>query len=64
MGEAGGGELLAVAAALDELLFQGGDLAVEEVVGLVDEADEGVSPDGGIRVVEPGGRRGRSAADR
>ena len=51
--EAGGGEGFGVAAALDEGLFQGGDLLVEEVVGLVDQADEGVGGEHGIGLVEP-----------
>ena len=53
--EAGGGELLAVAAAFDEGGFQRGDLLVEEVVGLVNEADEGVGADGRGGVLQPGG---------
>jgi hypothetical protein len=40
--KARGGELLAVAAAFDELSLKGGDLAVEEIVGLVDQADDRV----------------------
>lgn len=57
---AGQWQLLAVATALDELLLQGGNLAVEEVIGLVDEADEGVSPDGWVGVVEPPGVKSRA----
>ena len=39
-GQARGGELLGVAAVLDERALERGELPVEEVVGLVDEADE------------------------
>ena len=55
LGEAGGGELFTVAAAFDEGVFEGGDLAIEEEIGLVDEADERVGADGWVGVVEPRG---------
>ncbi len=51
--EAGGSEGFGVAAALDEGLFHGGDLLVEEVVGLVDQTDEGVGGEHGVGLVEP-----------
>ena len=51
--EAGGGEGFGVAAALDEGLLHGGDLLVEEVVGLVDQADEGVGGADGVGLIEP-----------
>ena len=35
LGETGGGELFAIATFFHELFFQGGDLLVEQVVGLV-----------------------------
>ena len=38
LGKAGSGKLFAVAAILDELRLQRGDLLVEQIVGLVDEA--------------------------
>ena len=40
------GQLFGVAALLDEGLLEGGELLVEEVVGLVDEADDGVGAHG------------------
>ncbi len=46
------GELFAVAAALDKVLFQGGNLLIEQVVGLVDQANQGVGPDGGVFVLQ------------
>ena len=42
VGKTGGGELLTVAAALDKSLFQGSDLAVEQEVRLVNQADKGI----------------------
>ena len=56
--EAGFGHLFADAAFLDEVFFQPPSLLVEEVVGLVDEADEGVGPHRRIGVVEPTGVEG------
>lgn len=58
VGEAGGRELFAVATAFDEGFFECGDLPVEEEVGLVDEADEGVGADGGVGVIQPVGVEG------
>ena len=58
MAEALGGELFGVAAVFDEGGFEGGDLAVEEVVCLVDQADGGVGADRGVGVVEPAGVEG------
>ena len=54
-GKAGGGKLLAVAAVRDEGFFEGGNLLVKEVIGLVDKADGGVGPHGGGGVFEPVG---------
>jgi hypothetical protein len=56
--EALGGELFGVAAVFDEGRFEGGDLAVEEEVCLVDQADGGVSTDRRVGVVEPVGVEG------
>lgn len=39
-----------VPALLDEVPLQCDDLAVEQVVGLVDEADHGIGDDRGVRV--------------
>ena len=55
LAQAFGGELLGVAAVLDEGLLQGGDLPVEQVVRLVDEADKGVGSHRGVGVIEPAG---------
>ena len=52
--QAGAGHLLADAAIFHEVLFQMADLLVEEVVGLVDEADGDVGKDGGGAVFEKG----------
>ena len=46
---------LAVAAIPDELPLQTGDLPVQQVVGLVDQADEGVGDYSRVGVVDPGG---------
>ena len=50
-----GGELLGVAAAFDEGLLEGVDLLVEQVVGLVDQADHGIRPHSGFSVFQPRG---------
>ena len=50
MSKAGGGELLGVAADLNELSFERADLLVEQVVHLVDEADDGIGDHGGVDV--------------
>ena len=55
MGEAGGGEYLTVASALNELLLKRGYLAIQQKIRLVDKADEGIGPDGGVRVVQSAG---------
>jgi hypothetical protein len=60
--QAGGGELLGVAALLDEGLLEGGELLVEQVVGLVNEADDGVGAHGGVGVLEPAGVEGVQGA--
>ena len=52
--EAGAGHLLADAAVLDEVFFELADLLVEEVVGLVDQAERNVGEDGGRAVFEKG----------
>jgi hypothetical protein len=48
-----GRELFGVTAALDQGGLQRGNLAVKQVVGLVEEADQGIGPHGGIGVLEP-----------
>lgn len=53
VGQAGGGELFAVAAVFDEGFFESGNLPIEQEVRLVNQADEGISADGGVRVVKP-----------
>jgi hypothetical protein len=50
--------LLAVAAISDKGFFKGGDLLIEEVIGLVDEAKNGVGADCGVSVVESVGVEG------
>lgn len=52
--QAGAGHLLADAAIFHEVLFQTTDLLVEEVVGLVDEAEGDVGENGGVAVIEKG----------
>ena len=47
-GDSGGGELLGVAAAFDEVALEGDELLVEQVVGLVDQAEECVGNDGRV----------------
>jgi hypothetical protein len=42
-GQTGGGELFAVAATFYEGFFQGGDIALDEEVCLMEEADERVA---------------------
>lgn len=54
-GEAGGGQLLGVAAVFDEGALESADLLVEEVVGLVNEAEGGIGPDRRVFVVQPAG---------
>jgi len=51
--------LLAVTAFLNEGTLQGANLLVEKVIGLVDEANEGVRDNAGIGVGEPGEIIGR-----
>ncbi len=53
--QSGGGELLAVSALINKGRFQTGDLAVEEEVRLVDDADQRIGANGGVFVVKPGG---------
>ena len=53
--DSGGGELLGEAAVFDEALLHADELLVEQVVGLVDQADHGVGDDGGVFVLEAGG---------
>ncbi len=48
-----GCKLLAVAAALDKRYLQGGNLPVEQVIGLVDQADQRIGSQGGVVVFEP-----------
>lgn len=48
-------QLLRVAAALDEILLQGDDLLVQQIVRLVDQAQQGVGADGGVFMLQPGG---------
>ena len=40
VGDSRGGELLAVSALVDEIALESPDLAVEKVIGLVDQADD------------------------
>ena len=54
-GHASTGQLFAVATLLDELSFQGFDLAVQQVVCLMDQADDGVRADFRAFVVQPSG---------
>jgi len=44
-GETGAGHAFAEAALLEEVLFEPADLLIEEVIGLVDEADDDVGHD-------------------
>ncbi len=53
MCNAGSSQLFAVAPTFNELLLQSGNLPVEKIICLVDQADEGVRPNRGIRMVEP-----------
>jgi hypothetical protein len=39
----------------DELLFQAGDLPVEKIVGLMNQADQGIGDHNRVGVGEPGG---------
>ena len=55
LGDAGGGELFGKAATLDEILLQTDELLVEQVVRLVDEAQQGVGPDRGFFMFQPPG---------
>jgi hypothetical protein len=61
-GESCGGQLFGVAALLDERLLERADLLVEQVVGLVNQADDGVGADAGLGLVEPGGVEGMKGA--
>ena len=49
------GEALAVATSLDKLLFERGDLAIQKVVRLVDQANESVGDDRGLGRAKPVG---------
>jgi hypothetical protein len=51
--KARGGQLLAVAAPVNEIPFERVDLLVEQVIGLVDQANNCIRDHGGIGVVEP-----------
>ena len=53
MGEPCRGQLLGVAAAFHKALFERGDLAVEEEVRLVDQADECIRADRRVVAFEP-----------
>jgi hypothetical protein len=55
LGQASSSELLAVAAVLDEGFFKPGNLLVEQVIGLVNEADGCIGADGWVSVIEPAG---------
>ena len=50
-------QLLAVAAFVDKTAFKTGYLLIQQVVCLVDQADEGVGGYSRIRVFQPGGVR-------
>src|ERR1035437_5469001 len=50
-----GGELLGVAAALDEIPLQGDELLVQQVVRLVDQAKQSVRHHCGVLVLQPSG---------
>lgn len=52
--EPGGGQLLRVSALLNEGLLQRGDLLIQQVVRLMDQADDGIRPHGGILMIQPG----------
>ena len=54
MFEAGAGHAFAEAAFFEEVFFEAADLLVEEVVGLVDEADGDVGEGSGRAVLEEG----------
>lgn len=47
-------EPLAVTTFIYELLFKAGDLPVQQVIGLVDQANEGIGGDGRVAVSEQG----------
>src|SRR5579884_4070247 len=51
--QARGSKLLAVAATANKLLFQRGNLLVEQVVGLVNQANQGIGAHRGIGMLEP-----------
>ena len=59
LGDAGRGKLLSVAALLDEPALQRRGLPVEQVIGLVNQADDGIGDDRGVRGSEPGRIIGR-----
>ena len=52
--QAGSSQLLAVAALLHELPFKSLDLAIKQVIRLVNEADDRIGDDLGVFVREPG----------
>lgn len=52
-GEPRGSQLFAVAAFLNELLFDRLELLVEQIIGLMDQTNEGVRTDRGILMIEP-----------
>jgi hypothetical protein len=53
LGKAGGRELFAVATLFNKGSFQGGNLLVEQIIGLVDEANGRVCPNGRVSVFKP-----------
>ncbi len=53
LAQALGGKLLGVAALRNESGLERSNLAVEQIVGLVDEANEGVGADRRVGMVEP-----------
>lgn len=55
LGEARGGELFPVTTILDDVLLQARHQAVQQVVGLVDQADQAVGAFSGIFMVQPTG---------
>ena len=57
--QTGGGQFFAVATFLDEIAFQRGDLLIKQVVGLMNQADDGIGDHGGIAVGKPKGIIGR-----
>jgi spore coat polysaccharide biosynthesis predicted glycosyltransferase SpsG len=53
--ESRSGELFAIATVFDEILFQASDLLVQQIIRLVDQADDGIGADFGVIVFEPSG---------